>query len=144
MFNKNIKLKNIVLIGMLVAFSITGSCIQNQCMASDNPANSYYQQKSQLAQDLELYVAQTRRKVKNNWYPPTASFENSATIVLTINKEGKLENCYLSNPSPDEGFNESLINAARKTVYSPLPEEYRGKSISIDLDFSMQRRTISK
>ncbi len=132
-----------VIIAIIAAFAICGLYTQSTCFASDN-TNSNYQQTSDKNLDMEQYVRLTRKRIKMNWYPPTSSFENTATISLTVNREGKLVDCHLSIPSKDEGFNNSLIEAAKKTTYSPLPKEFPGNSAVLDLDFSMQRRTISK
>lgn len=124
----------------LILFGFTANI---NSFAAERPKLTYEQLTKKYA-GMEQYAINTRRSIKNNWYPPTASFENAATIVLTINKEGQLENCYLSSPSPDEGFNEALINAAKKTKYAPLPEEVKEDSVDLDMEFSMQRRTIFK
>ena len=93
---------------------------------------------------MEQYVRQARRKIKDNWYPPTASFENSAIVMIKLNKEGQLLDCYLTTPSADEGFNNSLIDAVKKTQFAPLPSGIHRDSVNIDFEFSMQRRHISK
>ena len=63
---------------------------------------------------------------------------------MTINKDGTLANCYLSKPSEDEGFNNSLIEAAKKVKYKPLPTEVKENSVNIDMLFNMQRRHIQR
>ena len=136
---RNLKKLVTYLFMTILFFGISECCIVNADQAN-YAKNSF----SSVAMDMEDYVALTKRKVKNNWYPPTDAFENTATIVLTINRDGQLEKCYLSAPSPSEAFNDSLIKAAQKTTYSPLPKKYLGKTVDIDLDFGMQRRTISK
>ena len=103
-----------------------------------------YEQLVKKYPSMEDYIAKTRKSIKNNWYPPVKSFENSAIIILTINKDGTLANCYLSQPSDDEGFNNSLIEAAKKVKYAPLPDEVKDNSIDIDMLFNMQRRHISQ
>lgn len=103
-----------------------------------------YEQLINRYPSMENYIVKTRRSIKNNWYPPVQSFENSAIIVLTINKDGTLANCYLSQPSEDEGFNNSLIEAAKKVKYSPLPAEVKDNAVDIDMLFTMQRRHISQ
>ena len=103
-----------------------------------------YEQLVNRYPSMENYIAQTRKSIKNNWYPPVNSFENSAIIILTVNKDGTLANCYLSQPSEDEGFNNSLIEAAKKVKYKPLPAEVKDDSVDIDMLFNMQRRHISR
>jgi len=137
-----IRIKNLLIVLTLV---LASGCFINCCYAAyNNPSHLTYEQLTQEYPSMADYIAQTRKKIKNNWYPPVQSFENSATIVLTISKNGELINCYLSDPSPDEGFNDSLIDAAKKSRFSPLPDEVKGNSVDIDLMFNMQRRHISK
>ena len=137
-----IRIKSLLIILTLV---LASGCFNNCCYAVyNNPSHLTYEQLTQEYPSMADYIAQTRKRIKNNWYPPVQSFENSATIILTINKKGELVNCYLSAPSPDEGFNNSLIEAAKKSRFSPLPDEVKGDSIDIDLMFNMQRRHISK
>ena len=126
-----------------VLLILCGCVINNDCLAADKPTLTFEQLTKKYPSMVE-YAINTRRGIKGNWYPPAASFENTAIIILTINKDGKLENCYLSSPSPDDGFNEALINAARKTKYAPLPEEVKENSVDLDMEFSMKRRTILK
>lgn len=119
-------------------------CTQGVCFADTEQTVPKTYSLQQAREDMEDYIALTRKKIKNNWYPPTDAFENSAIIVLTISKDGQLEKCYLSTPSQSESFNNSLIEAVQKVKYSPLPDSYRRKNVSIDYEFGMQRRTISK
>ena len=90
------------------------------------------------------YIAQSKRKIKNNWYPPADDFENSATVVVTLERSGKLLKCVLLEPSPSERFNNSLIEAVNKTKFSPLPREYANDFVDIDYTFNMQKRHIEK
>ena len=121
---------------LTIIFAI-GCLFTTSCFAADN--------KPDAANDEMLeYAAQTRKMIKNNWYPPVKAFENSATILLTIDKKGTLVKCSLTQPSPNEGFNNSLIEAASKVNYPPLPASFKGKYAEIGLDFSMQRRHINK
>ena len=135
---KNLTIKEISLIILLAC----GCMLPNYCIAAENSTKLSFEQVTEKYSSMEHYVAQTRRKIKNNWYPPVNSFENSATIVLTIDKQGKLLDSYLSIPSPNEAFNESLLNAAQKTKYSPLPDEVTEDSVDIDLSFKMEKRHI--
>ncbi len=136
------KVKVLLFLVMLM-FAVT--CFTDTCcMAVQKTVRLTYEQLTQRYPSMVDYTIQARRKIKNNWYPPVASFENSAIIILTIDKEGNLTNCYLSEPSPDEGFNNSLIEAAKKAKFGPLPSDVKEESVDIDMLFNMQRKTISK
>lgn len=135
-----LKIKNIT-IGIILILSVF-CYINHSSIASEGNVKLTYEQLTEQYPGMEQYITETRKNIKGNWYPPVKSFENKATIILTIDKEGKLLNCYMSEPSPDEGFNNSLIKAAKKTKYLPLPNEVKENSLDIDLSFNMQRRHI--
>ena len=143
MINIKINLKTIILSG-LCTLSILTSClfVQTSCKADDVSVTPYFEKITQQYPSMEEYVSQAKSKIKDNWYPSSKSFEKSATIVLTLNKEGRLLNAYISNTSGDESFDNSLIVAAQKTKFSPLPNEVKEESTSIDMQFKMQRRSI--
>ena len=102
------------------------------------------EENSAMSADIADYIAQVRRAVKSNWYPPVASFENKATLVVTIDKEGRLVKSYILESSSDEGFDNSLIEASKKAKYKPLPANFLRKSASLALTFEMHRRHITK
>ena len=137
---KNITTGGIILLSTLLC----ACCIPNLSYASEDAIDTSLEQISVINSDVEQYIRHTRRKINNNWYPPTSSFENEATMVVTIDKDGKLLKCCLTEPSPSEGFNNSLIEAASKTTYSPLPKGIKGDSLDLSMKFSMQRRHVSK
>ena len=128
--------KNITFLMMVMT---CGCFILNDSAAIANP-NDFLEQSQVKNVNMDRYIVQTRRKIKNNWYPPTSSFENSATLVVKVDRSGKLLDCHLVSPSSDEGFNNSLIEAAKKAVYSPLPDDFPYADAEMNFDFSMQRR----
>ena len=138
-------IKGLVLAIILSFGSMTNAIATNTFIEDTSEIRTKYT-KEQVMLDkspiMEDYIAQSRRKIKNNWYPPTSSFENTATIVVKLDKNGKLLNCSLSQPSPDDGFNNSLIKAVKKTKFSPLPDEFSEDSVDIDFTFNMQKRGI--
>ena len=142
MKNNISKMKNITLKTLVFAMIMTGGCYAYADTL--NMADTTIKQSIELPSDIDEYIRATRRSIKDKWYPPAASFENNATIVLSIDRKGQLLNCYLSEKSPDEGFNNSLIEAAKKAVYLPLPDKIGGNSVEISLSFGMQRRHVSK
>lgn len=135
----------ITIIASVLMISATCLCgVFNYCFAATDMPNNKTKQSATYNNEMEQYVSQTRRNIKANWYPPTKSFEHEATIVLVVSRDGHLEKCFISHPSGDKDFDESLLNAAQKAEYSPLPKYFPGRSAEIELDFSMQRRTVQK
>ena len=123
------------------------------CIASDINSDGINEAKHDYTQEevvmdktpaMQDYIASSRRKIKNNWYPPTSSFENAATIIVTLDKSGKLIDCSVAGPSNDEGFDNSLIKAVKKTKFAPLPDEVSEDYLDIDFTFNMQKRNIKK
>ena len=137
------KIKNITLKTLALAVIISGGCyVYADTAKTGNTADINIKQSIELPSDIDEYIRATRRSIKDKWYPPAASFENSATLIVSIDRDGKLLNCYLSEKSPNEGFNNSLIEAAKKAKYLPLPNKISGQSIEISLSFGMQRRHV--
>lgn len=140
---KNVYYKNLCLAGIIFAlFFSCILCLNNYCFASENDVTLTYEKLTKQYPSMEEYIAKARRSVKEHWYPSSASFEHSATIVLRINKEGKLLETDISSSSGDKGFDDSLIDAARKTSFSPLPEDVKEEFLDIDMSFKMQKRNI--
>ena len=136
------KIKNLIVILMTIV--ACGCVFNNSCVEAANAPRLTYEQLTRQYPSMESYVIKTRKSIKNYWYPPVSSFENSATLILTIDKEGKLINSAIVKSSNDEGFDNSLIEAAKKVKYSPLPEEVKQDCVDIEMEFNMQKRHISK
>ena len=84
-------IKKILIKGMILTAVLTyGYLDLNYCMAADNTYTITYEQLTRKYPSMEQYATNVRRKIKNNWYPPTDTFENEATILLNINKNGEL------------------------------------------------------
>lgn len=134
---KNLNSKIFIIIALLC------SCfIFNNGLVSADPVNR--EQNVGVNYDMDDYIRLTRRYIKNNWYPPISSFEHSAKIAVKLDKNGQLLDCHIIESSNDNGFDDSLINAARKTTYKPLPESYKKETAELYLSFSMQRHHVSK
>ena len=137
----------------LATAAVMISGISCNCLAADITADGTNEVKHNYIQEqvildktpaMQDYIAQSRRKIKNNWYPPTKSFENTATIVVTLDKSGRLRDCSIVVSSDDKGFDDSLIKAVKKTKFSPLPDEVTEEYLDIDFTFNMQKRHIEK
>ena len=138
--------------GMVFAALLIMSPFKNNAVASDVLVNedevrtTYTQEVVNLDKTsaMEEYIAKSRRKIKNNWYPPTSSFENKATIIVTLDKKGQLINCVIAEPSSNIGFDNSLIKAVEKTKFSPLPDAVVDDTVDIDFTFNMEKRSVNK
>ena len=146
MENKNLQIKikkaalySIVILSVLVGVLFT----QNYCSATVSK-DSILEQANVNDSEMEQFIRQTRRRIKNNWYPPTSSFENSAILGITIDRKGNLVNCSLLQPSKDDGFNNSLLEAAKKTKYMPLPKDFVEDMADLSLEFGMQKHYVEK
>ncbi len=143
MKGKILKIKKIGL-SVFLALALSTGCflIYNSCYADEVSLTPYYEKITKQYPSMEEYIAQARKNVKNNWYPSSKSFEKSATIVLTLNKDGELLNSYISASSGDNSFDASLLEAAGKTKFLPLPQEVKENSVDIDMLFQMQKRNL--
>ena len=145
----NIKIFSITIIAAAVMLgNFSCNCIASDCVAGETCEEKHDYTQEEVIIDktpaMQDYIATSRRKIKNNWYPPTSSFENTATIIVTLNKNGKLIDCVMAVPSNDEGFDNSLIKAVKKTKFAPLPDEVTEEYLDIDFTFNMQKRQINK
>ena len=137
--------KNITTGAILFSVLLFNVCLSGSCLAEQGAAiKPVYEQITKQYPSMVQYIAQARKSVKNNWYPSSSSFENSATIVLRISKSGDLLDSYISVSSNDKNFDDSLLKAVKKTKFAPLPDEVKEDSVDIDLSFEMKRRSILK
>ena len=138
-------MKNKILINGLVLLSILacGCFIQGSCIATETQGPSL-----EFADvnntEMEQYTRLAWKSIKNNWYPPTSSFEKSAILGITVDRQGKLVKCSIIKSSEDENFDNSLIEAAKKAKYMPLPKNFIEDKVDLSLEFGMQRRSIKK
>jgi TolA protein len=136
----------------IITTAIVVSSFSLCCMAADtitetNEAKHDYTQEEVITDKtpaIEEYIASSRKKIKNNWYPPVSSFENTATIIVTLDKSGKLTDCNIAVSSDNKEFDNSLIKAVKKTKFAPLPDEVSEEYLDIDFTFNMQKRHIEK
>ena len=145
MQKENFKLKNLFLrVMLLFGFLVFGCFIQNSCIASDESQLSYFEHSGASYSELEQYITLTRNRIKNNWYPPVSSFENSAIVGLSIDRSGKLVKFGIIKPSSSKEFDNSLLDAVKKTKYLPLPKDFVEDIVDFSFEFGMQRRNIEK
>lgn len=142
MGNKRLQTKNIVLYSALVLSILAGVIFTQNCCNASEVEDSITEMVNINNSEMDQYIRQTRKRIKNNWYPPTASFENSAVLGLTINRKGELVDCKLLKASEDDGFNKSLTDAAKKTKYMPLPKDFIEDVVDLSLEFGMQKHSV--
>lgn len=139
------KKKSLIIKSLVVMMLFGGVAFaDNAIIKNSNNNQVIIEENSAISPDLADYISQVRRAIKSNWYPPVASFENKATLVVTIDKEGQLVKSYILESSSDDGFDNSLIEASKKAKFKPLPAVFPAKSASLALTFEMHRRHITK
>ena len=93
--NKIKSLSISLLITLLTIFSCSCNCIASDTtMYEPNEAKHDYTREEFLTDKtpaMQDYIAVAKKQIKNNWYPPASSFENMATIIVTLEKSGKLK-----------------------------------------------------
>lgn len=137
-------MKKINLKVFMLAAIFCGCLACNNCVVSADYSSNVPEQSIGVNSDMENYIRLARRSIKNNWYPPVTSFEHSARLSLKVDKNGQLQDCHILESSNDKAFDDSLIDAAKKTTYKPLPESYKREKAELNLSFSMQRHHVSK
>ncbi len=141
---KEMKKKNLISLGILSAMLLFGCFACPTPADAENNADNYIEQSEHMNVNMEFYIRKARRNVKGKWYPPSASFEKEATVVLTIDRQGQLVECKITQSSNDAAFDESIIKAAKEAKFEPLPKEFPYDKANIELSFGMQRRSVSK
>ena len=126
----------------LALFLISSYKEEAKCFAEETVFTPHYEKIIKQYPSMEQYIALTRRNIKNNWYPSAASFENSATIILLITKNGTLLDSGIIVSSGNKDFDNSLMEAVEKTKFEPLPEDVNEELVNIDMTFKMERRHI--
>lgn len=85
------------------------------------------------------YICDLENKINNNWKPKNKNLKG-AGVTLRIGKSGNLIGQKLIASSGDHDFDASVKKAIQKTSpYRPLPPEYDGKAVEIDLIFDYNK-----
>lgn len=82
------------------------------------------------------YMKRLNSTVVSNWIPPTKKTDNRTVVVFSINKDGTLTSCEITETSlsqeADKNAADAIFNSA---PFEPLPENYAGESVSIKFIF---------
>ncbi|MDR1327299.1 MAG: TonB C-terminal domain-containing protein [Heliobacteriaceae bacterium] len=91
--------------------------------------------------DFVSYMKTLQKDIKANWKPPKADENIRVVAQFKINKNGKLSDLKLIKSSVNEEMNNAALEAINKTApFKPLPEEFTGKSVTIQfsLDYNVK------
>jgi TonB family protein len=98
--------------------------------------------------DFKPYLLRVLAAVRQNWFaiiPPEArTGRPGLTIVqFKIDRQGGVPKVVISNPSGVPAFDRTAVAAISASYpFPPLPAEYRGQEISLQLAFSYNLRTV--
>ena len=90
-----------------------------------------------FANDKDLfneYMQHVREKVKQNWKAPKMQEPKSCVVIFWINKSGEVWNRKILTSSGDNTYDNLALKAIDKSnPFNPLPKEFEGNSVTIDL-----------
>ncbi|MFP5230897.1 MAG: TonB family protein [Acidobacteriota bacterium] len=89
------------------------------------------------------YVDKITRLVSQNWYryqiDPGTRYGSEVSVVFTIERDGSVSftSIQIPQPSPSPTLNKTAREAVQRVgSFGPLPEQYTGKSVSVEYTFS--------
>jgi len=97
--------------------------------------SAYAQENIYTNVNWSAYMQQLEYKIKSNWTPPITDKSIKTVIRFTVGKNGDLLNIKLIQSSGIPLGDKIAMNAIKKALPCPLPNEYKGNSIPIDFTF---------
>ena len=87
--------------------------------------------------DFGPWMRELMRRSKMNWEPPKGCEHLPVTVSVKVDKSGKLPDCKIYKTSREPRADKAAMKAVELTApFSPLPDEYKGESIDIQITFS--------
>ena len=82
------------------------------------------------------YLQQVQNKIVGNW-SRVSSAQGLVIVYFRILKDGSIEGWKVESPSGNYAFDQSAINAVRRTGHlSPLPDDFQGNQLGIHFRFT--------
>lgn len=90
------------------------------------------------------YITYLQSDIESNWYPISFRGERQAIVFFRIAKNGELKKAKLVKSSGDEDFDtEALSSIHISAPFSPLPTEFKGRSIDVMFNFDHNYKEVS-
>lgn len=90
------------------------------------------------------YITYLQSDIESNWYPISFRGERQAIVFFRIGKNGELKKAKLVKSSGDEDFDTESLNSIHISApFSPLPTEFKGRSIDVVFNFDHNYKEVS-
>jgi protein TonB len=93
-------------------------------------------------------VDKITRLVSQNWYTyqidSSTRFGSQVSVVFTVQRDGSVSfsSIQLPQPSPSPSLNKTAKEAVQRVgSFGPLPDQYTGRSVSVEYTFTYDRPT---
>jgi protein TonB len=101
-----------------------------------------------FASRFPWYVDKITRLVSQNWYTyqidSSTRYGSQVSVVFTIQRDGSVSftSIQLPQPSPSYTLNKTAKEAVQRVgSFGPLPDQYTGRSVSVEYTFTYDRPT---
>ena len=85
--------------------------------------------------DFGPWMREFMRRCKMNWEPPKGCEYLPVTVSVKVDKNGKLLDCKIYKTSREPRADKAAMKAVEVTPFRPLPDEYKGESVEIQMTF---------
>lgn len=83
-----------------------------------------------------LYLEGMQRKIGTNWFRPTVAAGTEVVIYYRIQRDGKITDARIHQPSDNPTFDRAALSAVRSSSpLNPLPFAYTGTYLGVHLTF---------
>lgn len=114
-------------------------CMFSALSAAAYSGDAYYNRpasNSQVVSDFSEYMDNVRGKLQKNWTPPDFLEEGHVRVLFKLDKNGNLIYGDIVESSGDEIYNESAIEAIRKSEpFGEFPKNTTRETITINYSF---------
>lgn len=99
-----------------------------------------------FASRFPWYVAVITRTVQQYWYTqdidPHTAYGSQVAVTFTISREGTVSSIHITQPSSSPTLNGSALQAVQRVgSFPPLPEQYTGRTVSVEYTFTYDQPT---
>ncbi|MBC7881695.1 MAG: TonB C-terminal domain-containing protein [Anaerolineae bacterium] len=84
------------------------------------------------------YMAELKRRIRQNWIAPDSDNLLPTVVNFCISRSGDVSRLRVVRSSTFRAWDQAAVDAVRQAApFSPLPDEYIGKSIEINFTLSL-------
>lgn len=90
------------------------------------------------------YITYLQSDIESNWYPISFRGEKQAVVFFRVGKKGELKKAKLIKSSGDKDFDNEALNSVHISApFSPLPSDFKGRSIDVMFNFDHNYKEVA-